>query len=133
MTSVLPIRAGRVARWMDQPVQGPVEAPEDVRARSSAARTSAFGTPKPPRGPEVVAANTVVTTRPWESTIGPPELPERTAPRKDVIERRTGPCPYASWVMTSRVAPIRPARTSYGPLPAKPRIAAAVPDLGDCT
>jgi hypothetical protein len=41
----------------------------------------------------VVAAKIVVTTRPRPSTIGPPELPERTAPRSDVIERRTGPRP----------------------------------------
>ena len=81
----------------------------------------------------MVAAKTVVTTRPSESTIGPPEFPDRTAPRSDVIERRTGPWPYASCVITSRVAPIRPARTSYGPLPGKPRIAADVPDLGEAT
>ena len=61
--------------------------------RSRADRTIAFGTPKPPRGPDVVAANTVVTTWPSASTIGPPELPERTAPRSDVIDRRTGPWP----------------------------------------
>jgi hypothetical protein len=70
-----------------------VDTPEEREARSKADRTRALGTPKPPRGPDVVAAKTVVTTRPWESTIGPPELPDRTAPRKDVIERRTGPCP----------------------------------------
>jgi hypothetical protein len=34
----------------------------DDAARSSAVRTIEFGTPKPPRGPEVVAAKTVVTT-----------------------------------------------------------------------
>ena len=83
-------REGSVAL---SPVHGPVETPSDARARSKAARTIALGTPKPPRGPEVVAAKTVVTTWPSLSTIGPPELPERTAPRSDVIERRTGPCP----------------------------------------
>ena len=33
-------------------------------------------------------------------------------------------------MITSRVWPTRPARTSYGPLPGKPRIAADVPDFG---
>ena len=74
-------------------MQGPVETPFDVCERSKASRAIALGTPKPPRGPEVVAAKTVVTTWPSASTIGPPELPDRTAPRSDVIERRTGPCP----------------------------------------
>src|SRR5262245_42469914 len=98
--------AGRVAH----PAHGPVETPLLRSARCRASDAIALGTPKPPRGPEVVAANTVVTTLPSASTIGPPLLPERTAPRSDVIDRRTGPWPYASWVMTSRVEPIRPAR-----------------------
>ena len=70
-----------------------MDTPWEVRERRNSARTTAFGTPKPPRGPLVVAANTVATTAPWRSTIGPPELPERTAPRSDAIERRTGPRP----------------------------------------
>ena len=40
----------------------PVDTPLEAFARSNAARTIALGTPKPPRGPEVVAAKTVVTT-----------------------------------------------------------------------
>ena len=49
------------------------------------------GTPNPPRDPLVVAANTVATTRPAASTTGPPEFPDRTRPRSEVIRRRTGP------------------------------------------
>ena len=74
-------------------VQGQSTRPSERASALRAARTIALGTPKPPRGPEVVAAKTVVTTWPSASTIGPPELPDRTAPRSDVIERRTGPCP----------------------------------------
>src|SRR3954454_18428685 len=127
MTRVLAMKGVRVASY---PAHGPVETPFEDRAFSSCARTIAFGTPKPPRGPEVVAAKTVVTTWPSASTIGPPELPERTAPRREVIERRSGPRPYASWVSTSGFCPPRPARMSYGPLPGKPRIAADVPERG---
>ena len=68
-----------------------------------------------------------MTTRPRPSTIGPPELPWRTRPRSDVMVRRTGPRPYASWETTVEVWPTRPGRTSYGPSSGKPRIAAEVP------
>ena len=55
------MRWPRVAGY---PAQGPVETPARRRAfRKSHARSS-FGTPKPPRGPLVVAAKTVVTTSP---------------------------------------------------------------------
>ena len=37
--------------------------------------------------------DTVVTTRPRASTIGPPELPGRTVPRRVTIGRWTGPRP----------------------------------------
>jgi pimeloyl-ACP methyl ester carboxylesterase len=75
-----------------QRAQGPVST--GPFARPSASRTIESGTPKPLRPPsETDAAKMVVTTRPDASTIGPPELPERTSPRSDVIDRRTGPRP----------------------------------------
>ena len=66
---------------------------QNERRAPAPERTIELGTPKPPRGPLVVAAKIVVTTWPSLSTIGPPEFPDRTAPRSDVIERRTGPWP----------------------------------------
>jgi hypothetical protein len=66
----------------------------DPRASASAERAIESGTPNPLRPPsETVAAKIVVTTRPRPSTIGPPELPEITRPRNEVIDRRTGPRP----------------------------------------
>ena len=38
-------------------------------------------------------ANTVVSTRPSSLMSGPPELPLRTSPLNEVIERRSGPRP----------------------------------------
>ena len=72
--------------------QGPVSTVPPACA--SASLTIESGTPKPLLPPScTVAAKIVVTTRPRPSTIGPPELPERTRPRSEVIERRTGPRP----------------------------------------
>ena len=72
--------------------QGPVSTGPSACASASA--TTESGTPKPLRPlSETVAAKIVVTTRPPPSTIGPPELPGRTRPRNEVIERRTGPRP----------------------------------------
>jgi hypothetical protein len=39
-------------------------------------------------------------------------LPWRTRPRSEVMVRRTGPRPYASWLTTVAVWPSRPGRTS---------------------
>src|SRR5690242_7274047 len=59
-----------------------------------APRTTESGTPKPVcRVVPTLAAKTVAITRPAASTTGPPELPERTTPRNDVISRLTGPRP----------------------------------------
>ena len=63
------------------------------RAFRSADRTIPGGTPNPPGVPDVVAAKTVATTPPVSSTTGPPELPDRTRPRSDVMRRWTGPLP----------------------------------------
>ena len=63
------------------------------RAPARTCLTTEFGTPYPPRGPFVVAAKIVATTRPRPSTIGPPELPERTTPRSEAMRRCTGPRP----------------------------------------
>jgi hypothetical protein len=52
------------------------------------------GTPKPVRARlETAAAKISVTTRPSSSTIGPPELPDRTRPRREVMRRSIGPRP----------------------------------------
>ena len=42
---------------------------------------------------EVLGRDALATTRPPASTTGPPELPDRTRPRSDVIRRCTGPLP----------------------------------------
>ena len=75
----------------DQRAHGPVETGD--RAFSSASRTMVSGTPKPTSRLSVAAAKMVVSTRPRPSTAGPPELPERTRPRSDVILRGRGPRP----------------------------------------
>lgn len=67
-----------------QPAHAPVLTGECALAK--ALRTIESGTPKPVwRLVPTLAANTVASTRPSPSTTGPPELPERTSPRKDVI------------------------------------------------
>ncbi len=63
------------------------------RAPARTSFTTAFGTPYPPRAPLVVAAKTVVTTRPRPSTTGPPLLPGWISPRTELIDRRRGPAP----------------------------------------
>src|SRR5919112_1846209 len=71
-----------------QRAQGPV--PTGPEALPRVSRTMSLGIAKPPSGPPPVdLANTVAETRPAASTIGPPELPGCTSPRKDVILRRT--------------------------------------------
>ena len=72
-----------------------------------------LGIPKPPLLPSR-AAKTVVVTAPSASTVGPPELPCRTSPRKLVIVRSIGPCPYASSLRTAVVVPSRPGTTLKG-------------------
>ena len=85
-------RSGRANAAAAQPAQGPVDTgPQAVGERAARRPRSARRSRR--AGPRVVAANTVVTTRPAPSTIGPPELPERTSPRSAVIERSTGPRP----------------------------------------
>ena len=111
----------RLSRWGPEIVgAGPVPTvPPRDRASASCERTTEFGTASPsPLGdtvPPVIDANTVPTTPPAESTSGPPELPGRISPRKDSMRRRTGPLPYASWVLTICVGPIRPGSAVNGP------------------
>ena len=68
---------------------GPVSTVPTACPRAS--WTMVSGTPKPLAAGPPVAAKIVVTTRPRASTIGPPELPERTGPRSEVIRRCMGP------------------------------------------
>jgi hypothetical protein len=91
------------------------------------AATIPAGTPKPPFGLDSAEANTVATTCPDPSTAGPPELPDLITPRIAVIRRRTGPAPYASWLITVSVAPSRPGSALKGPSFGNPRIATGAP------
>ncbi len=86
-------------RWQCCPARGPPQpdghgpVPTRSSARSTAERVIVAGIPKPVDLRLTDEAKIVVTTSPSPSTIGPPELPERTRPRTEVIRLWTGPLP----------------------------------------
>ena len=108
---------------------GGLERPPDRRERLL---HRVFGTAYPSSEPRR-CANTVPTTCPSLSTIGPPEFPLRTSPRSARIGRASWSRPYASRAPSDVVPPRRTGVTRYGPFPGKPSSAPGSPRSGSAS